>query len=218
MAGSFGYTPATYRWSKWPASYQILPQFCWLITETILACLSQSVFLLPASFFPRTTANVLSRLLSRWLAVNSLSKNTSSGRKKESRARTAIDPAHSEKCFVHKPPFWIWNCCINVMVMPSPSASCLLPLALYFPFSLCSEFIHQAQWFQRVSRLCSLPDWLCHLPPATTAVLHLFINAFSACSSFCDTDCLRYQSWPCCLACCCLAVCVCVCVFFLHLS
>lgn len=67
---------------------------------------------------------------------------------------------------------------------------------------MCSVFTRYYCWFQRASRICSLTDWLCHLPHASPAVLHLFSNTLSTWRvSLWHLDCLICLTWPCCLLC-----------------
>lgn len=74
---------------------------------------------------------------------------------------------------------WCLHC------LPSP---CLLHASASVLISAeCSVFIQQAHRFQKTSHLCTLTDWLCHLPPASTAAPHVFINVLGAWRGVGDT-------------------------------
>lgn len=180
---SSGYSPSIYRWSKWPASYHILAKFCWLITETLLAYLFQSGCPPFPLFFFKDNRQYIVQSAKQLIGCQlPFKKQPHSVKRKQSPGRTATDPAHSGN----------QNLPLGYGIPALMSWWCLRHLPTYlwlsvFLVSVHSVFIQQARWFQRTSRFSSLRDWLCHLPPASTAVQHLFINALGACRGFCDT-------------------------------
>lgn len=140
----FGYTPAIYRWSKWPASYQIISQFCWLITETILACLSQSVFLPPPCFSKDNSQCIVQSAEQVIGCQLPFKKPIQCKKRREAKVELLQTLLTQETTSCTNLPlgyettelmsWWLHR-------LPSPFS--LLPLALYFPSSLCSGFFHQ---------------------------------------------------------------------------